>query len=116
MCVNVCTIRDKIMAPGGLVWPCTRSIKRQLPSVKVNSNEHFLESYSVHRTPQLSAHIYTRPVHFGHDVAYLFSSTMDACDRKSYMFAFIPTGMNWSPYVEPEDDKKWGKSEDPLVE
>lgn len=26
----VCTIRDKIMAPQGLVWPCTRSIKRQL--------------------------------------------------------------------------------------
>lgn len=26
----VCTIRDKIMAPQGLVWPCTRSIKQQL--------------------------------------------------------------------------------------
>lgn len=26
----VCTIRDKIMAPQGLVWPCTRSIKRRL--------------------------------------------------------------------------------------
>lgn len=26
----VCTIRDKIMAPQGLVWPCTRSIKRWL--------------------------------------------------------------------------------------
>lgn len=24
----VCTIRDKIMAPQGLVWPCTRSIKQ----------------------------------------------------------------------------------------
>ncbi len=27
---EVCTIRDKIMAPRGLVWPCTRSIKRML--------------------------------------------------------------------------------------
>lgn len=27
---GVCTIRDKIMAPWGLVWPCTRSIKRRL--------------------------------------------------------------------------------------
>lgn len=27
VCVHVCTIRDKIMAPRGLVWPCTRSIK-----------------------------------------------------------------------------------------
>ncbi|KAG9354503.1 hypothetical protein JZ751_001213 [Albula glossodonta] len=26
-----CTIRDKIMAPVGLVWPCTRSINRWFP-------------------------------------------------------------------------------------
>lgn len=77
VCVHVCTVRDKIMAPWGLVWPCTRSIKRplQVPRSTLMSifwglilNTDHPPSFPLSTTSTISLHtnMDTIQTHLGH--------------------------------------------------
>lgn len=78
----VCTIRDKIMAPQGLVWPCTRSIKRrlQVPRSTLMSIFWGLILHVEHQHTHTREHEHT-------PWTYLLSCRIDGCDRKYNMLA-----------------------------
>lgn len=86
VCVHVCTIRDKIMAPRGLVWPCTRSIKRplQVPRSTLMSifwglilNTEHPPSFPLFSTSNLSMHTNTDTIQT--PWTYLLSCRMEGC-------------------------------------
>lgn len=97
----VCTIRDKIMAPQGLVWPCTRSIKRQLqvPRSTLMSIFWGLILHTEHQQQYTHAHC-------KHTWTYLLSC-MVGCDSRYTMLAYFPTGIihKWHIAAGKEEEK-----------
>lgn len=98
----VCTIRDKIMAPQGLVWPCTRSIKRllQVPRSTLMSIFWGLILHDEHpptpppqHTNHSNTYTHTHVRSLNTPWTYLLSCGMDGCDRGCKMLACIPIGI-----------------------
>lgn len=84
------------MAPQGLVWPCTRSIKRrlQVPRSTLMSIFWGLILNAEHPHHQHThAHTCTRAHTLNTPWTYLLSCRMDGCDRRYNMLAWIPTGI-----------------------